>query len=100
VGTAFRAFAHPVPVALSARLLLRLRASQEFSDDAAGLIGSHDLAHDGDPGGAGVKARPDEIGADPTESDDGSPEIHREPDRRNAQRRAAETAASFLPLAS
>jgi hypothetical protein len=89
VRTALRAFTHPLPEALGARSLLRLGALQEYGDDAAGLIGSHDLVHDRDPGGIGVEA----------ERDDGNPEVRCAPYRRDAQRRA-ETAASFLPLAS
>jgi hypothetical protein len=100
VRTALRAFTHPLPEALSARSLLRLGALQEYGDDAAGLIGSHDLAHDRDPGGTGVEARPDAIGCHTAERDDGNPEVRCAPYRRDAQRRAAETAAPFLPLAS
>src|SRR6266481_1250221 len=69
------------------RLLCSLAGGQQSADGAVRVVGPHDLAHDGDPGGAGVEARSDEIGRHPAEPDDGDPEICREPDRRNAQRR-------------
>ncbi len=68
------------------RPLCSLAGGQQSADDAAGLVGSHDLAHDGDPGGAGVNARPEEIGCHAAECDDGNPEVRCAPDRRNAQR--------------